>query len=221
MEPVAIQIQRKGLILDQSQIDKLRAQFRDEHWTRLTQLLEPSILDFLQARLDNTRWESMSHGKIGEEYIANDLPTTSLLHFVMNRPRFRAVIEEITGCKSLQWFRGRVYRMVAEAGHHDRWHSDIAYSNEIGMSVNLSRDIFRGGLFMLRDGNSKRILATVANTGPGDALIFRISPNLDHRISDLEGTEPKTAFAGWFKSSPPECFRDSGVQIASVSQLSD
>ena len=213
MEPVAVQIQRKGLAVDQAQIAKLRAEFREARWVRLPQLLEPSLLDFLLARLDSCRWESMSHGKIGEEYITNDLPTTSLLHFVMNRPRFRAVIEEVTSCKGLQWFRGRVYRMVAEAGHHDRWHSDIAYSNEIGMSVNLSRNIFRGGLFMLREGDSKRVLASVANTGPGDALIFRISPDLNHRISDLEGIEPKTAFAGWFKISPPECFIDSTAQI--------
>ena len=102
MEPIAIQIQRKGLALDQAQIGKLGAEFRDAHWVRLTQLLEPSILDFLYARLDSSQWETMSHGKIGEEYITNDLPTTSLLHFVMNRPKFRAVIEEITGCKDLQ-----------------------------------------------------------------------------------------------------------------------
>lgn len=213
MEPIAVQIQRKDLLIDQTQVGKLSAQFREAHLIRLPQLLEPSILEFLQARLDNSLWESMSHGKIGEEYITNDLPTTSLLHFVMNRPKFRAIIEEITGCKGLKWFRGRVYRMIAGAGHHDNWHSDIAYSNEVGMSLNLSRNIFRGGLFMLREGGSKRVLARVANTGPGDALIFRISPDLHHRISDLEGEEPKTAFAGWFKSSLPECFRDSSMQI--------
>jgi hypothetical protein len=208
MEPIAIQIQRKGLALDQAQIGKLGAEYRDAHWVRLPRLLEPSILDFLQARLNNSHWETMSHGKIGEEYITNDLPTTSLLHFVMNRPKVRAAIEEITGCKGLRWFRGRLYRVIAGAGHYDRWHDDFHHSNEVGMSVNLSRNIFRGGLFMLRENDSKRVLASVANTGPGDALIFRISCKLHHRISDLEGSDPKTAFAGWFKSSVPGCFKD-------------
>jgi len=212
MEPIAIQIQRKGLALDPAQIAKLSTEFRDSHWVRLPQLLEPSILDFLQARLDNSQWETMSHGKIGEEYIANDLPATSLLHFAMNRPKFRAVVEEITGCKVLRWFRGRVYRMVAEAGHHDNWHDDVDHSNEVAISLNLSRNLFRGGLFTLRERDSRRVVARVANTGPGDALIFRISPDLQHRISDLEGAESKTAFAGWFRSDPPECFRDSSMQ---------
>jgi hypothetical protein len=213
MGPIAIQIQRKGLALDPEQIGRLRAGFRDAHWVRLPHLLEPSILDSLQARLDNSRWKTMSHGEIGEEYITSDLLANSLLHFAMNRPKFRAIIEEITGSKSLRWFRGRVYRTIAGAGHHDNWHDDVDHSNEVGMTVNLSRDLFRGGLFMLREGDSKRVLAHVANTGPGDALIFRISPDLQHRISDLEGAEPKTAFAGWFRSDRPECFTDSSIPI--------
>jgi hypothetical protein len=219
MEPIAIQIQRKGLTLDQAQICKLSAEYRDAHWVRLPQLLEPSILDFLQARLDSSQWETMTHDGIGEEYITTDLPTTSLLHFVMNRPKVRAVIEEITRCKGLQWFRGRVYRVIAEVGHHDKWHTDEDYSNEVGMSLNLSRNPFRGGLFMLREGDSKLVLARVANTGPGDALIFRISPKLHHRISDMEGSDPKTAFAGWFKSGVPGCFRDSSIQIPTDPQV--
>jgi len=213
MEPIAIQIQRKGLALDQAQIGKLGAEFRDAHWVRLPRLLEPSILDFLQARLDNSRWETMSHGKIGEEYITNDLPTTSLLHFAMNRPKFRAVIEEITGCKGLRWFRGRIYRMVAEAGHHDDWHDDRNHPTEVAMSLNLSRNLFRGGSFMLRERDSKRVLARVANTGPGDAILFRIARGLEHRISDMEGAEPKTAFAGWFRTDLPKYSSHPGVQV--------
>ena len=213
MEPVAVQIQRKGLAFDQTQIGKLRAEFSDAHWVRLSQLLEPSILDSLQVRLDNSQWQTKIHGEIGEEYVTSDLLANSLLHFAMNRPKFLAVIEEITGCKGLQWFRGRVYRVIAGAGHHDNWHDDVNHSNQVGMSVNLSRGLFRGGLFMLRERDSRQLLANVANTGAGDALIFRITSDLQHRISDLEGADPKTAFAGWFRSDRPECFRDSSIPI--------
>jgi len=216
MEPIGIQIQRKGLAIDRAQIGKLRVEFRDAHWLRLPQLLEPSILEFLQGRLDNSQWETMSHGKFGEEYITDDLPTTSLLRFAMNRSKFRTVMEEITGCGGFRWFQGRIYRMIAEAGHHDGWHNDAVDSNKVGMSLNLSRNFFRGGLFMLRESGSRRVLARVANTGPGDALIFRISPELQHRISDLEGAEPKTAFAGWFRTDIPQCFMDSSMQIPTI-----
>jgi hypothetical protein len=218
MEPIAIQIQRKGLALDQAQIGKLGAEFRDAHWVRLTQLLEPSILDFLYARLDNSQWETMSHGEIGEEYVTSDLLANSLLHFAMNRPKVRAVMEEITGCKGFRWFQGRVYRMIAEAGHHDSWHDDRNHPTEVGMSLNLSCNLFRGGLFMLRERDSKRVLARVANTGFGDAILFRISRGLEHRISDLEGPEPKTAYAGWFRTDLPVYFSDLSAQVSTHSR---
>lgn len=213
MERLAVQIQRKVLALDRKQIERLSMEFRDACWVQLPQLLEPSILDFVHSRLENSRWETMSHGDIGVEYVTSDLPTTSLLHFAMNRSNFRTVIEEITGCKGLRWFKGRIYRMVADAGHYDNWHDDVVNSNEIGMSLNLSRIPFRGGRFMLRRRDSGQVLARVANTGPGDALIFRISPDLQHRISPLEAGESKTAFAGWFRSDVPECFSDLGAQV--------
>jgi hypothetical protein len=76
------------------------------------------------------------------------------------------------------------------------------------MTLNLSRAPFRGGQFLLRDRQSKRMLAEVANTGLGDALTFRISHELQHRIFDLQGDEPKIAFAGWFDQEGPELFEE-------------
>lgn len=164
MQQVAVQIQRKGVALDQRQIGRLSAEFRDACWVRLAQLLEPSILDFVYSRLEKSQWETMSHRDIGVEYVTTDLPATALLHFAMNRPRFRSAIEEITGRKALRWFKGRIYRMVADAGHYDNWHDDVINSNEIGLSLNLSRNSFRGGRFVLRRRDSGRVLARVANT---------------------------------------------------------
>ena len=98
--------------------------------------------------------------------------------------------------------------MIPGGTHHDKWHSDDNESRLVGMSVNLSARLFRGGLFLLRDRQSGLTLAEVANTRLGDAVILRISRDLEHRISDLEGDEPKTAFAGWFDTAGPEWFEE-------------
>ncbi len=118
MQQPAIQIQTKGVLLDPERIAKLRLEFRDMHYVRLPQLLDPSLLDFLRARLANSQWETMIHGKIGEEYVTKDLPALGLLLFSANLPKFRAAIEELTGCAPLRWFQGRIYRMIPAAGHY-------------------------------------------------------------------------------------------------------
>jgi len=48
----------------------------------------------------------------------------------------------------------------------------------------------------LRD--SIEILQETRNTGLGDALLFRISADLIHRVQGVTGDHPKIAFAGWF-----------------------
>ena len=40
------------------------------------------------------------------------------------------------------------------------------------------------------------------NTGPGDAVMFRLVKGSEHWISDVEPGPPKTAWAGWFRSEP-------------------
>jgi hypothetical protein len=70
------------------------------------------------------------------------------------------------------------------------------------MSINLSREVYSGGRLQIRDHVSGEIVSEVANAGIGDAVIFRLSDRLQHRITDVEGTASKTAFAGWFRAQP-------------------
>ena len=63
-------------------------------------------------------------------------------------------------------------------------------------------EIYTGGVFQLRRRGCAEILTETPNTGPGDAILFRIDDQFEHRITDVEGTVAKTAFAGWFVSEP-------------------
>jgi hypothetical protein len=68
------------------------------------------------------------------------------------------------------------------------------------MSVNLSPEIYGGGTLQLRNAHTRRVLREVANTGPGDAILFQIAPDLQHPVTAVTGAVPKSAFAGWFQS---------------------
>ena len=128
--------------------------------------------------------------------------TNSLLHFLINNQSLFDVMQKITGCAPIGCFEGRVYRVVPNSGHHDAWHSDMVDHRLVALSINLSEEVYSGGVLQIRGRNSKRILCEVANTGLGDAIIFRLAGHLEHRITEVEGTVAKTAFAGWFKSQP-------------------
>jgi hypothetical protein len=210
----AIQISNARVKSDPEGISRLRERFRELSCICIPQLLDPTLLATLQNRLEHCQWKSNAHndpgGELGLDDITEDPQALHLLYFSANRPEFRTLLEEVTGCQPLNAFGGRLYRKLSGRGHYNEWHDDAVDNRLVGMSINLSPRPYRGGLFQLRRRDSGAILAEVANTGCGAALIFRISEELEHRVTDVEGDEPKTAFAGWFRHDRPGFFE--GIQ---------
>jgi len=127
---------------------------------------------------------------------------SAALLFLVNDKKLFQIIQTVTRCDQIGCFQGRVYRLNPGGGHHDSWHNDIGEDRLVGMSINLSSDVYSGGRLQIRDQASGEIVCEAPNAGIGDAVIFRLSRRLQHRITDVEGTASKTAFAGWFRAQP-------------------
>jgi hypothetical protein len=72
----------------------------------------------------------------------------------------------------------------------------------VAMSVKLGSDPYQGGVLQIRDQRHGEIVHEQPPVDPGDAVIFRLGEDLRHQVTAVEGTVPRTAFAGWFKSRP-------------------
>jgi 2OG-Fe(II) oxygenase superfamily len=183
-------------------LDRLRRQFDETHCIRLPKLLDGDLLDVVRRELARAEFADRPHVGIGVEGWMAFNAASTLLYFLSNDPRFFQLVRHVTGCGDIGSFIGRAYRMVPGAGHYDSWHSDAFGDRLIGMSLNLSPEVYAGGVFQLRDCASKTILIEAPNTGEGDAIVFRIDSAFEHRVTGVEGSVPKTAFAGWFMASP-------------------
>lgn len=199
-----IQLTRSGTAFSgyQQDIERLRLEFDRQHWIRLSKLLEPELLQLILHRIEQADFLPRTHEGIGVELCMVDGITSALLHFLTNDPKLFKVIREITGCGRIGCFGGRVYRMIPDSGHYDSWHNDMADYRLLALSINLSAEVYSGGVLEISDSQRGRTVAQVTNTGLGDGLLFRLSDRLHHRLTNLEGTLRKTAFAGWFRSQP-------------------
>ena len=179
----------------------MRAQFEHQHCVHLPGFLEPELYRQIAAAIDVASFERRDHSGIGSEECMVANAVLARLHFLANDPRLFEAIEEISGCGPIGCFSGRVYRMSAGDEDYDSWHTDCGDQRLIAMSVNLGREPYHGGALEIRDDRLGRIVHTARNHGPGDAMVFRIARGLSHRVTPLE-EGARTAFAGWFKSSP-------------------
>jgi len=195
-----IQLTRKGVVFagTQADLDSLREKYEQDNYVILPKLYEPTLLEEIMLRVDAAPFLPKDHDGIGLEFCMDDKVTAAMMGFFPNNPAFLRLLERITGQPRIGEFSGRVYRMTSSDGHYDSWHSDCSDRRVVTMSVNLSRQAFTCGALQIRRCDSRKIIHEIRNTGFGDALLFRISGDLFHRVQGVEGEIPKTAFAGWF-----------------------
>jgi hypothetical protein len=211
-----IQVTRCGTEISSSTevLEDLRSQFEQRHWFLLPRLIEPELLDLIQQEIDRGEFRERIHDGINsnKELCLTASAALAGLIFLINDEKLFRLIQEITHCDPINSFDGRVYRIVPEQGHHDSWHNDIGEERLVAMSINLSREVFEGGVLQIRQRDSEKILSESANTGSGDAVIFRLGTAFEHRISNVQGDASKTAFAGWFKAKPNTVSSDNNLE---------
>jgi 2OG-Fe(II) oxygenase superfamily len=184
---------------------RLRRRFERDHYVRLRHVLDADLVDVVLRGVDESEFHDRVHPGIGsnKELCLEKSRVVALLHLLVNGDELFAAVREITGCRPIGSFGGRVYRTVPGSDHHDAWHTDAVGGHRlVAMSINLSPAGYRGGALQIRERASARVLCEIRNTGLGDAILFRIRGDLEHRITDVDGKAPKTAFAGWFQSKP-------------------
>jgi 2OG-Fe(II) oxygenase superfamily len=214
-----LQLTKNGLVLE-GELDTLRERFSTNHCVVLEKLLEPALLENVQRRIEQAKWRNTTYENVGTEFTLEDPVAIHILLFLLNRSEFLDAIRVITGCEEITDFLGRVYRLTAGPQSQLSWHTDIDNSVELrhlALSINLSSDVYSGGTFELRDRVTKASLAQINNTGFGDALLFRVSNNLEHRVTEVVDKVAKTAFAGWFRATGVSLFADLVRQSANTS----
>lgn len=199
-----VQLTRTGIAVSAlaGGVEHLRRQFDRLHCILLPSLLEPGLLHVIQRHIDAAIFNPKTHEGIGTEICMTENQAAYTLRFLANDPQLFQLIRQITACGPIGCFAGRVYRMVPGSQHYDSWHDDMIEHRMIGMSINLSPEVYSGGVFQIRDRDSRQIIHEAANIGYGDGIIFRLSSQLQHRITEVACSVPKTAFAGWFQSEP-------------------
>jgi hypothetical protein len=183
-----------------AEIAGFRERFARERVLRLPGFFSGDLLATVTRRLRRARFKERVATRVYPPAIdlkLDDADLIGLLHFVMNDPAVIRFVADVSATAP-SGFVGSVYRIAPGMGHRDSWHSDVDGNRLVALTLNLSEAPFDGGELELREHGKRTPLWRIANTGPGDALLFALAPDLQHRIRPMRGTHVKTALAGWF-----------------------
>jgi hypothetical protein len=164
--------------------------------------ISPKWADELSKQADLMTFGYTVHSKVDlYDYAITTGPVVPMLEDLLNQPCVLRKVEEWCGLKPrrLSRFVGRLYMLGEECGTED-WHSDCLepYARLLGFSLDLSPKPYAGGELTLRNKKDKSPCGRAKAEHRGEALLFRIDPNLQHRVLPIEGGDPRIAFVGWF-----------------------
>lgn len=188
---------------------ELRQALREAPAVRLERFVEPSMLDAWSRAVEAAPFVTRVHhdaaywgGPPPTDLVMTDETVRARLVFSFNDPALLEIVQTGADEGAIGSFLGGVSRSGPRAGQLYPWHNDMDGNKLIALSLSLGREPYAGGHLQMRDAHAETILFDDAHATCGDAILFRLSYDLKHRVLDVESGPARTVFVGWFRREP-------------------
>lgn len=212
-----IQLTHRGAVFERDAAwEAASRMFAERHYMVLPKFVEGGLLQRITRLLAEgefaEREDKTKEGHVFAREVAlgPNTPVPRLFRLLLNNPRLFAPIQKLVDCAAdrfpsrkdvdgrVSCFEsGRCFKFMPGRDHFDTWHGDVAKGRLVGMSVNLESDPTAAGGLEIRLRQRCSAAHRVV-PGFGDAVLFRIAGNLEHRGLPPAGTVPRCTFSGWF-----------------------
>lgn len=195
----------KNFTIDESRIENYRTEYAETHCVFLPGLLKKNALQNLLNKLDKinfmTKFEMDEKNKFGKVlFVPVNDPILFTFQLLFNNKELFTALEKITGCGPIGNFVGRIHR--SEEGDHEiKWHDDTTDTRLLAMTLGLGTERYTGAQFQMREKDTQKITRELGQIEAGDAIIFKIDPQLEHRLAPMESGR-RTVGVGWFRAEP-------------------
>lgn len=166
----------------------------------LTGLLAPALRSMLCPVLRRPFVEQRIEGAPGMRQVEPGIqPASRALELALRRAPLLRWLERVAGCGPLVHVEGEVAEHRPGGEDYLSWHGDMHKpGRKLALVIDFSEARYEGGIFELRDRQSKQMLIRHHHDQPGSALLFRIAENLEHRVLPVTCGGPRRVFACGF-----------------------
>jgi len=195
-----------GTFIDEALIQHYREEFASTNCILVPGFLSGNVLESILKKLNlapfQTKFEMNEMNKFGKVlFVPVNAPVVFTFQLLLNNPDLFSMLQDIAQCDHIGNFTGRIHRSEEGGDHAIGWHSDNSDNRLLAITLCLGTDDYTGGKFQIRKTGDEHIIKEFGQLNAGDAIIFKISPDLEHRLTTLENGR-RTVGVGWFRSQP-------------------
>jgi hypothetical protein len=193
-----------------ARLSEASEEFERQKLIYLPGLLSPALADTVRVGIEEDGFEepeatteaaaSVYRGAYQGAKVGQDLRPGAAAQVIADRtndPRLLQFVQTITASPPLTKCIGRVFRLFPMADDLP-WHTDAEGGRLADLIIDLSAVQHEDGRFEMRDARTSEIINAVDTMAFGDALLIRISPEIEHHYKAITGSIPKVTFSGWF-----------------------
>jgi hypothetical protein len=160
---------------------------------------EDALLDRMLGICRDGSFVPETIARVGSRTVEENDLAGRLIRFLLERRSFLDWAQEIAGCETLRHATGLVGEMAPASGQGLDWHDDQNDGGfrRLAVTVHLSDAPYDGGVFEIREKAASRILFRQPCPPAGTMTLFRIGPQLHHRVTPVERGGPRRVFGGW------------------------
>ncbi len=169
------------------------------HGAVFTNVITPRLLDSLLALARSAQFESVVTADFGDRAVDGRDRTAIPFCVALARPQLLSWIQQVGGCQPIATVEGLLARMLP--GDILSWHRDAFHGvRRLAVVINLSEQPFEGGRFELRARDTLQPIFAYDHKATGSMMVFRLGPNLQHRVTPVTAGGPRIVFAGWLRA---------------------
>lgn len=191
---------------DEALIQQYRDEFDETQCVFIPGLLGRPALANLQRKLEQTKFETKFEmgeaNKFGKVLFAPQTDTVIFgFNLLLNNPALFQLLDAVTGCGCIGNFVGRIHRSDEGEGHEIKWHNDASDTRLLAVTIGLGNERYEGSKLQIRKKGAGELLREFGQIEAGDAVFFKIDPELEHRLTILDKGR-RTVGVGWFRREP-------------------
>lgn len=184
----------------------LREQYRQQGYLHLKNFFDSFLAEHFQNYFQPDKLNEFFKAQYGKGYEAIDYSAIpefiSEYNYLINQKNYVEFLEAVTGSGPIGQMKGHAYVSDKNEKRGYGFHSDNDGNRYFLISINITPKPYEGGVFTMRNSQTKETLFQIHNNDSYGALIAPVGDHLEHAVSDVTGDVTRLTLLSWAMIQP-------------------